>query len=92
MASGNGNNQTGWSNAEYDRLIATAAQTADQATRYALYDRCEQILADECPIAPLYFYNRNNLRLPIVKGWFDNPVDMHPYAGVYLDPAATASP
>jgi oligopeptide transport system substrate-binding protein len=92
MASGNGNNQTGWSNAEYDRLIATAAQTADQATRYALYDRCEQILADECPIAPLYFYNRNNLRLPVVKGWFDNPVDMHPYAGVYLDPTDTQSP
>lgn len=92
MTTGNGNNETGWGSAEYDRLIAEATRTVDEAHRYAMYARCEQILADECPIAPLYFYNRNNLRLPAVKGWYDNPIDMHPYAGVYLDPDDTRSP
>uniref|UniRef100_UPI00404B3CD9 peptide ABC transporter substrate-binding protein n=1 Tax=Cephaloticoccus sp. TaxID=1985742 RepID=UPI00404B3CD9 len=92
MTTGNGNNETGWGSPEYDRLIAEATTTADEAKRYALYERCEQILADECPIAPLYFYNRNNLILPSVKGWYDNPVDMHPYVGVYLDAEDTRTP
>ena len=72
--------------------LSEATTTADEAKRYALYERCEQILADECPIAPLYFYNRNNLILPSVKGWYDNPVDMHPYVGVYLDAEDTRTP
>jgi oligopeptide transport system substrate-binding protein len=92
MTGDSGNNQTNWHSEEYDRLIARAGQTADEAARYALYQRCEQILADECPIAPLYFYTRNNLRLPSVRGWYDNLVDIHPYTGVYLDPAGATAP
>jgi oligopeptide transport system substrate-binding protein len=88
MITGGGNNQTGWSNAEYDRLIADANATADTAKRYAAYQRCEDILAQECPIAPIYFYVRNNLVRPEVKGWYGNLLDMHPLKGVYLDPAA----
>lgn len=92
MTGNNGNNLTGWDSPEYDRLIAEAGQTADETKRYALYQRCEQILADECPIAPLYFYTRDNLRLPSVKGWYDNLVDLHPYTGVYIDPAGSPTP
>lgn len=92
MTTDNGNNETGWGNPEYDRLIAEATTTADETKRYALYARCEEILADECPIAPLYFYNRNNLVLPSVKGWYDNPVDMHPYTVIHLDADDTRSP
>lgn len=88
MTGDNGNNQTGWKNAEYDRLIAAAGETPDDATRFQYYQKCEQILADECPIAPLYFYTRDNLRLPGVKGWYSNLLDIHPYTDVYLDPAA----
>ena len=85
MITGGGNNQTGWGNAEYDRLIAEANATADQAKRYAAYQRCEQILIDECPIAPIYFYTRNNLVRPEVKGWYGNLLDIHMLKGVYLD-------
>ncbi len=88
MTSDSGNNQTGWKNAEYDRLIAAAGHTADDATRFKYYQQCEQILADECPIAPLYFYTRNNLRLPDVKGWYGNLLDLHPFTDVYLEPPA----
>ncbi|MBC7369390.1 MAG: peptide ABC transporter substrate-binding protein [Undibacterium sp.] len=86
MASDSGNNQTGWKNAEYDRLIDAAKRTADPAQRLALFQRCEAILAEECPIAPIYFYSRNNLRLPVVKGWYGNLLDFHPLKGVYLAP------
>ena len=88
MTSDSGNNETGWKNTEYDRLIAEARSTADQTRRYACYQRCEQILADECPLAPIYFYTRNNLVRPEVKGWFGNLLDEHPLKGVYLDPDA----
>ncbi len=88
MAGDSGNNQTGWKNAEYDRLIAEANRTSDQARRYELYQRCEQILAEECPLAPIYYYVRNNLRRPEVKGWYGNLLDHHALKGVYLDPSA----
>ena len=88
MITNGGNNQTGWSNAEYDSLIAAANSTADPAKRHAAYQRCEDILAAEQPIAPIYFYTRNNLRRPEVKGWYGNLLDNHALKGVYLDPAA----
>jgi len=87
MTSDNGNNQTGWKNAEYDRLIEAARNTADTAKRYEYYQRCEEILAEECPIAPIYFYMNNNLRRPEVKGWYGNLLDNHPLKGVYLETA-----
>jgi oligopeptide transport system substrate-binding protein len=86
MEGSNGNNQTGWKNAEYDRLIAAARKTPDQATRYRYFQRCEEILAEECPMAPIYFYTRVNLRLPSVKGWYGNLLDLHPLKDVYLEP------
>jgi oligopeptide transport system substrate-binding protein len=85
MTSDNGNNQTGWKSAEYDRLIGAARTSGDSAKRYEYYQQCEKILVEECPIAPVYFYSRNNLRRPEVKGWYGNLLDLHPLKGVYLD-------
>jgi oligopeptide transport system substrate-binding protein len=86
MLSDSGNNHTGWKSAEYDRLIFEAKNTADQAKRYELFQRCEEILQQETPIAPIYFYVRNVLRLPEVKGWYSAPLDHHPLKGVSLEP------
>jgi oligopeptide transport system substrate-binding protein len=88
MLSDNGNNYAGWKNAEYDRVVNEADHEPDQARRFALYQRGEQILADECPFAPIYFYTRANLRLPDVKGWYGNLLDQHPYTDVYLEAPA----
>ena len=87
MTSDSGNNQTGWKNAEYDQLIEQARINPDREARYACYQRCEQILADECPLVPIYFYVRINLRRPEVKGWYGNLLDQHPLLGVYLEVA-----
>ncbi|BET65622.1 ABC transporter substrate-binding protein [Opitutales bacterium ASA1] len=87
MVTDGGNNQTGWSNAEFDRLLAEAGRAADEATRFALFDRAEQLLMNEVPFAPVYFYTRNNLRLPMVKGWYGNVLDLHAYNRVYLEDA-----
>ncbi len=63
-----GNNDTGWSNKEYDRLVDVAKSTGDQAVRMKAMHDAEAILMAEMPIAPIYFYVRNYLEKPWVKG------------------------
>lgn len=87
MVTDGGNNQTGWANVDYDRLVDEAKNTVDQDARYALYRQAEQILIDESPIAPIYFYVNSSLIRPEVKGWYGNPLDIHPFKGVYLETA-----
>ncbi len=54
--SGNGNNRTGWGSREYDDLIKEIEKETDPGKRKELVLRCEEILADEMPIVPLYYY------------------------------------
>jgi oligopeptide transport system substrate-binding protein len=82
---GGGNNQTGWSKPQYDRLIAEAGQTADQAARYQAFQRAEAILLDDAPILPVYFYTHAFLIRPGVKGWYPTILDHHPYKYVRLE-------
>ncbi len=86
FASDNGNNTTNWSTPEYDALLVEARNTVDQKKRFEIYQRCEDILQAEMPVAPIYFYVRASLRLPSVKGWYGTPLDYHPLKGVYLEP------
>lgn len=79
------NNQTGWSNAEYDRLINEASQTGDQAARYAAFQKAEGILLEDAPILPVYFYTHAFLIRPSVKGWYPTILDHHPYKYVWLE-------
>lgn len=52
-----GNNRTGWSNAEYDRLIAEAARELDPQKRADIFRKAEHLLiSEESPICPLYYY------------------------------------
>ncbi len=84
MTSRGGNNQTGWGYPEYDRLIDLAARTPDPAARVKVFQQAEDILVDQVPIIPIYFYTRDNLRLTNVAGWYGNLLDIHPYQRVYL--------
>ncbi len=52
---GGGNNDTRWSNAEYDQLIADATDETDENARQEMFYRCEEILADEYPVIPTYW-------------------------------------
>jgi oligopeptide transport system substrate-binding protein len=81
---GGGNNDTGWSHAEYDTLLRSALGAPDDAARYAIYDRLEHILMEELPIMPLYFYSRVKLKHPTVRGYYPNLLDHHPYKYVYV--------
>jgi len=82
---GNGNNDTLWSNAEYDRLLHEALRAKDEAARYEIYQRMDAILVDECPVIPIYYYTRPYLMSPRVKGYWPNLLDDHPFKYIYLE-------
>ena len=52
---GNGNNHTGYSSAEYDALIEAARTETDMAAREQLFVKTELLLAEDMPIIPIYW-------------------------------------
>lgn len=77
LTSGNSSNIARFRNADYDAVIAKASrETSDQA-RNSDYNRAEQILAEQAPIAPIYQYTNGRLIKPWVKGYpITNPEDV----------------
>lgn len=67
-------NRTGWSNEEFDKLIADAKKEADEAKRFELMHEAEKILFEEAPIIPIHFYNQVYLQQDNVKGIVRHPV------------------
>lgn len=88
---GGDNNRTGFSSAEYDRLIEGAAREPDAARRLTMLHDAERILMDELPILPFYFYVSKNLVKPHVRGFYNNFQDHHPLSAIAIDPSE-ASP
>jgi oligopeptide transport system substrate-binding protein len=82
---GNGNNDSLWSNADYDRLLHEALRARNDAERYEIYQKMDAILVDECPVIPIYYYTRPYLMSTRVKGYWPNLLDNHPFKYIYLE-------
>ena len=81
---GGGNNQTGWSSAAYDALIARAATTTDPTARFAVFQKAERILLDDAPIAPIFFGARTHLLHPDVANWHRSLLGVRRYQTLSL--------
>ncbi|WP_018085953.1 peptide ABC transporter substrate-binding protein [Desulfurispora thermophila] len=68
FVTGGGNNQTGWSNPEYDKLVRQANSSGDQKVRMEAMHKAEKLLMDEMPVMPIYFYTNPNLIKENIKG------------------------
>ena len=79
FTTGNGNNDTGWANPEYDRLIASAQTAANEEQRLQLLSEAEALLLTDLPIVPIYWYTRVYMKDPRVLGWEPKVLDNHPY-------------
>jgi oligopeptide transport system substrate-binding protein len=77
FTSGNENNRTGWANPEYDTLIAEALATYGRGKRDALFREAEQLLLDERPFIPIFFYSSQNLVSPRLGGFTGNILNEH---------------
>ena len=85
MVTGGGNNWAGWSNATYDRLIAAAAATGDNARRYELFQQAEALLLDQAPLIPLFYGQQPYLIRPWVRNWPAAKLGFVRFANVYLE-------
>jgi oligopeptide transport system substrate-binding protein len=70
-------NYSDYANPAYDGLLATADNEPDAIKRSAYLSAAEQIMLDDAPIVPIYFYVNKNLVSPRVTGWTNNITDWH---------------
>jgi oligopeptide transport system substrate-binding protein len=63
-----GNNDTRWENAKYKELLNQSALETDPEKRKQILAQAEQILMDEMPVAPIYFYTNSWVKSDKVKG------------------------
>ncbi len=79
FTSGNGNNDTGWSNSRFDALIRQAQAAGNEELRLRLMQEAEDILMTELPIIPIYWYTNTYLMDTRVQGWNPTLLNNHPY-------------
>jgi oligopeptide transport system substrate-binding protein len=77
-------NDAAWTNAEYDRLCMAAEREPDQGKRLAMLRRAEQILLDEVPIIPVYYYVNKFMFRENVKGIALSPRNMVMFKAVQV--------
>jgi len=82
---GNGQNNAGYSNKEYDKLIAQAKVELDDAKRTELLHKAEDILMDESPIIPLYYYTNVLCIDKNVKGTYKSPLGQMEFRDAYVE-------
>lgn len=84
FTTGNGNNDTGWSNRRYDTLIGRARTAQTDEQRMAILQEAEQVLMEDMPIIPIYWYTRTYLKSTLIEGWHPKALDNHPIKYVSL--------
>jgi len=75
LRGGGGNNYTGWVNDEFDQLLNDALKADDEAARWDMYKRMEEILSvEDMPVMPIYWYTNPELVKSYVEGYEPNPL------------------
>ncbi|MCZ0951291.1 MAG: peptide ABC transporter substrate-binding protein, partial [Rhodospirillaceae bacterium] len=77
-------NDSGYSNPEYDRLLAEASAEGDPQRRAELLQQAERIFLEDLPIMPLYFYVTARMVKPWVGGFTTNIMDHHRTRNFYI--------
>lgn len=80
------NNDSNWKNPQFDVLLQQAAVTADPSLRFAKLRQAEEILIQDAPLLPIYWYTRVYLLDPAVTGWYPNLQARHPVQFIDLQP------
>jgi peptide/nickel transport system substrate-binding protein len=71
-------NETKWNNKEFDRLVAEARQTADEAKRRELYGAAQKLMYDEVPTVIPVFFDLLAAQRDYVQGF-----QLHPRGAVF---------
>ncbi len=76
-------NDAKYNNPAYDKLVEEAKNTVDQKVRMANMRKCEQMLMNDVPVVPIYFYTNPYVQKPYVTGVF-KPLNRYPFL-IYAD-------
>jgi oligopeptide transport system substrate-binding protein len=79
-----GQNDTGYNNPEYDRLVAASQSALDPSERMSILQQAESVMLADMPILPLYTYVRARLVQPWVGGYEPNIMDHHRHKNMYI--------
>ncbi|MGL4654004.1 peptide ABC transporter substrate-binding protein [Cetobacterium sp.] len=82
---GGGNNAAGYSNPEYDSYVKEAQKESDPEKRTALLHKAEDILMNDMPVIPLYYYTSVVVANPKVKGWTKSPLGGYFFKKAYVE-------
>ncbi|MBD3859769.1 peptide ABC transporter substrate-binding protein [Bacillus sp. 28A-2] len=63
-----GNNDTGWESKEYKQLLNDSAKETDKTKREEMLKKAEEIIINDMPVAPIYFYTQPWVQDPKLKG------------------------
>ena len=72
---GGGNNLTGYSNPEYDRLLGSALSSPTEAARMEIYQQLDAFLVRDLPVIPINYSKTIRAVSPKVKNWVPNLLD-----------------
>lgn len=83
FVTGNGNNDSGYSNAYYDALLVQAAQCASSSERLAWMARAETLLVtQDLPVVPIYQYTNAQAVKPHLRGIRPNPRELYAWRDI----------
>lgn len=80
------NNDSGWSDPEFDRAYRDAESSVDPRVRNRAFDVQEARMAEGVPYAPLYYVDKPVLVLPSVRGWTANSMGHIEWKEISLAP------
>ncbi|MGL5981748.1 MAG: peptide ABC transporter substrate-binding protein [Cetobacterium sp.] len=83
--SGGGNNDAGYSNPQYDAYLRDAQKESDPKKRTELLHKAEDILMEDMPVIPLYYYTNVVVANPKVKGWISSPLGGYFFKKAYIE-------
>lgn len=66
---GNGNNNTRWGNADYDRIVTECLSEGNMTTRNQKLHQLEDIFMEDLPVLPIYYYTLPAMVSEKLKGY-----------------------
>ncbi|GIV34863.1 MAG: peptide ABC transporter substrate-binding protein [Chitinophagales bacterium] len=79
-------NSVRYRSAVYDSLFTLAIRTVDEKKRFELYAQADQVMIQDAPIMPVYYYKDHRLLQPNLKNFPQNAMEYRSYREVYFVP------
>lgn len=82
---GDGFNEVGYDNPEYDKLLKEAQKETDAAKRFELLRKAEDLLMEDLPVIPLYYYTKVRAINSGLKGVIISPTGDVDFVNAYKE-------